>query len=99
MHLVKFFKGISITKKEKIKSTAYNIIGETEAMIINTIEFNRELNPENVTVAYFSPSAGTLQQEKAYDEKSFNKYEFDLDSSYKTLTKSHDMSEQKLNFY
>ena len=98
----KIIKAFQLLKKTNIKSTAYNIIGipgEDEEMIINTIEFNRELNPDNVTVAYFSPYAGTLQQEKAYDEKSFNKFEHDLDSSYKTQTKSKDMTDKMLNFY
>ena len=98
----RIIKAFYLLKKEGIKRTAYNIIGipnETEDMIINTIKFNRDLGPDNVTVAYFSPYAGTIQQEKAYNEKSFEKYEYDLDSSYKTLTKSSVMTIEKLNFY
>ena len=38
---------------------------QTEESILQTIEFNKLLNPDNITVAYYSPYVGTGQQKKA----------------------------------
>ena len=54
-----------LLRKNDIKCTAYNIIGipdQNEESILETIEFNRVLSPDNVTVAFFSPYLGTEQQ-------------------------------------
>ncbi len=56
-----------ILKKNEIKRTTYNVIGfpdQTEKSILQTIEFNKLLNPDNITVAYYSPYVGTGQQKK-----------------------------------
>jgi len=89
-------------KKAGIKRTSYNIIGlpeQTEQMIIDSIKLNRRLNPDNITVAFFSPYIGTIEQVKACNLKYFNEYENDVDGQLRTLSKSKVISPEKLNYY
>ena len=70
--------------------TAYNMIGladETEEMILDTIRFNQELELDNITVAYYSPYLGTIEQEKSAEQKSFQDYEYNVDGQLRTMTK------------
>ena len=56
--------------KNKIRGTAYNVIGfpgQDEASILQTIEFNKLLQPDNVTVAFYSPFIGTVEQRKSVE--------------------------------
>ncbi|OEJ63839.1 B12-binding domain-containing radical SAM protein [Magnetovibrio blakemorei] len=85
-----------------IKRTAYNIIGiphQNEASILDTIVFNRKLNPDNVTVAFFSPYLGTEQQQRGAEQNYFLDYEFDLDSQLRTMTHHSVLSSEILAFY
>jgi anaerobic magnesium-protoporphyrin IX monomethyl ester cyclase len=91
-----------ILKKAGIKRTSYNIIGlpnQTEQMILDSISLNRQLDPDNITVAFFSPYIGTSEQVKAHDLKYFDEYENDVDGQLRTLSKSALISPEKLNYY
>lgn len=91
-----------ILKKAGIKRTSYNIIGlpqQTEQMIIDSINLNRRLDPDNITVAFFSPYIGTTEQSKAHELNYFNEYENDVDGQLRTLSKSKVISPEKLNYY
>jgi len=91
-----------LLKEAGIKRTAYNILGlpgETEEMIHETIRFNKLLNPDNISVTFFSPFFGTGQQVKAKETKDFNEYEYDLDQGLRSLSKSVVLSRRLLEFY
>ena len=63
----KTINAFKLLKENNIKRTAYNIIGlpnQDENSILKTIEFNKILNPDNITVAYYSPYYGTKSQKK-----------------------------------
>ncbi len=92
----------SLLKQANIKRTAYNIIGlpdEDENMILQTIQFNTLLQPDNVTVAFYSPYQGTEQQLKATSIGDFNDYEMNVDGQVRTLSKSTKVSRELLEFY
>ena len=85
-----------------IRRTAYNIIGipdQVESSIIETIEFNRLLDPDNITVAFFSPYLGTEQQQMSSEKEYFLDYEFDLDSQLRTMTRHTHLGANLLSFY
>ncbi len=91
-----------LLKENGIKRTTYNVIGfpeQTEESILQTIEFNKLLNPDNITVAYYSPYVGTGQQKKGVDTKTFSEYEFDADSALRSKSKSKSLSTAKLDYY
>ncbi len=91
-----------LLKEAGIKRTAYNILGlpgETEEMIHETIRFNKLLNPDNISVTFFSPFFGTGQQVKAKETKDFDEYEYDLDQGLRSLSKSVVLSRRLLEFY
>lgn len=91
-----------ILKEAGIKRTSYNIIGlpnQTEQMILDSINLNRRLEPDNITVAFFSPYIGTTEQAKASNLNYFNEYENDVDGQLRTLSKSALISPEKLNYY
>ena len=89
-------------KDAGIKRTSYNIIGlpnETEDMIIETIKFNSLLQPDNITVAFYSPYLGTNLQEESEKLGDFNNYEYNVDNQLRTVTKSSSIDKNLLNFY
>ncbi len=89
-------------KEAGISRTAYNIIGlpdQTEESILETIDFNRLLDPDNVTVAFYSPYLGTDQQRVGAEKSYFLDYEFDLDSQLRTMTRHAVLSPATLAFY
>lgn len=98
----KIIEAFKLLKNAGIKRTAYNIIGlpnETEEMIIDTIKFNQKLEPDNITVAFYSPYLGTDSEVKSKKIGDFNNYEFDVDNQLRTVTKSHGVEKKKLEFY
>lgn len=98
----KIINAFDLLKKNNIKRTAYNIIGlpnQNEEMIIETINFNRILKPDNITVAYYSPYYGTLEQKKSYELGYFSNYEKNVDGQIRSLSKSKEISLDKLNYY
>ena len=87
----KIIDAFSLLKNAGIKRTSYNIIGlpnETEDMIIDTIKFNTILEPDNITVAFFSPYLGTNLHEESKNIGDFNDYEYNVDNQLRTVTKS-----------
>ena len=98
----KIVDAFSLLKNAKIKRTAYNIIGlpnETEDMILDTIKFNSILQPDNITVAFYSPYLGTNLQLESKKIGDFNDYEYNVDNQLRTVTKSSTIDKVTLNFY
>ena len=81
------------------RPTAQALPDQDEESIIETIEFNRILNPDNVTVAYYSPYLGTERQLRGKELGDFEEYEFDVDSSLRSTTKNKNVSSECLNYY
>ncbi len=98
----KIIDAFDMLKENGIKRTAYNIIGlpdQDEESILDTINFNKRLNPNNVTVAYYSPYLGTERQVRGKEVGDFGEYEFDVDSTFRSKTKNQKLSENLLNYY
>ena len=98
----KIINAFSLLKDANIKRTAYNIIGlpnETEDMILDTIRFNSILDPDNITVAFYSPYLGTNLQIESKEIGDFNEYEYNVDNQLRTVTKSSTIDKETLNFY
>jgi radical SAM superfamily enzyme YgiQ (UPF0313 family) len=98
----KILNAFRLLEEAGIKRTAYNIIGlpcQTEEMILNTINFNRRLKPDNVTVAFYSPYIGTREQIKSKEMGCFDDYEYNIDGQLRTVSKSTLVSKELLNFY
>lgn len=98
----KTIKAFELLKANGIKRTSYNVIGfpeQDEESILQTIEFNKILNPDNITIAYYSPYNGTGQQKKGVDNDIFEDYEFDADAALRSKSKSKKLSTEKLDFY
>lgn len=98
----KIIKAFDLLKKYNIKRTTYNIIGlpeQNEDSILDTINFNKLLNPENITVAFYTPYIGTTEQIKSTNMKYFDDYEFNLDPQLRSLSKDTLISLDKLIYY
>lgn len=98
----KIIEAFRLLRESGIKRTAYNIIGlpnETEKMIIDTIQFNRLLDPDNITIAFYSPYLGTSLEDKSKRLGYFDSYEFNVDGQLRTVTKSRYMPKNLLEFY
>ena len=99
----KTINAFKLLKKNNIKRTAYNIIGlpnQNEESILKTIEFNKILNPDNITVAYYSPYYGTKSQKKGNKLGIFDEYELDVDSALRSKSKADDtLPVSRLDFY
>ncbi len=95
-------RAFRLLREGGIRRTTYNIVGipeQTESSILETIAFNRALEPDNVTVAFFSPYLGTEQQRRGTEKSYFLDYEFDLDSQLRTMTRHAVLPEKLLAFY
>lgn len=91
-----------LLREAGIRRTAYNIIGipdQTEDSILDTVKFNYGIDPDNITVAFFSPYLGTEQQRQGAEKNYFLDYEFDLDSQLRTMTRHSRLSAELLAFY
>ena len=99
----KTINAFKLLKKNNIKRTAYNIIGlpnQKEESILKTIEFNKILNPDNITVAYYSPYYGTKSQKKGKELGLFDEYEADVDSALRSKSKADDtLPINRLDYY
>jgi len=85
-----------------IRRTAYNIIGmpeQDESMVLSTIQLNYELQPDNITVAFYSPLLGTDLQHKGVTIEDFEDYEYNIDAQLRTLSKSTSLTKEMLKFY
>ena len=98
----RIIEAFKILKDIGIKRTAYNVIGfpfQDEKSIKNTIKFNKILNPDNITVAFFSPYIGTQQQVSASISTEYSEYNFSLDGQIRTKSISSSLPSEILNFY
>lgn len=98
----KIINAFRLLKEAGIKRTSYNIIGlpeQDEESIIDTILFNRELDPDNMTVAFYSPYQGTAQQIKGKEIGYFDEYEFHVDGQLRTMSKDSLVDADTLCFY
>ena len=98
----RIIKAFKLLKDAGIKRTSYNIIGLPDAdeeSIWHTIEFNRLLDPDNVTVAFYSPYQGTAQQKKGNELGYFDEYEFHVDGQLRTMSRDSLVDPDLLVFY
>lgn len=92
----------AMLRENGIKRTAYNVIGfpgQDEKSIRETIELNRRLDPDNITVAFYTPFLGTALQVRAVEEGQFADYEFDLDAQLRTATNHSGLDRELLRYY
>ena len=68
-------------------------------MIKETIKFNQELKPDNITVAYYSPYYGTIEQKKSEITGDFQNYEQNVDGQLRSLSKNNLITRKKLEYY
>lgn len=95
-------RAFALLRDAGIRRTAYNIIGlpdQDEESILETVRFNRQIAPDNVTVAFYSPYLGTAQQRLGAEKQYFLDYEFDLDSQLRTMTRHSVLTPELLAFY
>ena len=98
----KIVNAFKLLRDNQINSSAYNIIGlpdQDEKSIIETIEFNKALNPSNITVAFYTPYLGTAEQKKSFSKNYFDEYEKNLDPQIRSLSKHSLLSKNKLEYY
>ena len=98
----KIIDAFKLLKENGIKRTSYNIIGapkQDEQSIIDTIEFNRLLQPDTLSIHYYTPYYGTKSHKDGVREGMFDDYEFDADTYIRSKSKSHDLTPEKLKFY
>ena len=98
----KTIEAFDILKKNNIKRTSYNVIGfpeQTEDSILNTIQLNKRLNPDNITLVFYSPYNGTGQHLAGVKENIFDDYEYSADAALRSKTKGKKLSLEKLNYY
>ena len=98
----RIIKAFKLLKEAGIKRTSYNIIGlpeQDEDSIKSTIEFNQLIDPDNVTVAFYSPYQGTAQQKKGNELGYFDEYEFHVDGQLRTMSRDTMVDPDTLCFY
>ena len=98
----KIIKAFKLLKENNIRRTSYNIIGlpdQDENSILETIEFNKFINPDNITVAFYTPYHGTPEQKKSFNKRYFSDYEKNLDAQLRSLSKGNLLNIEKLNYY
>ena len=67
--------------------------------ILNTIEFNKLLDPDNITVAFYSPYLGTNEQKKSTKLDYFKDYEKNVDGQLRSVSSGKLLSIKQLNYY
>ncbi len=98
----KIINAFELLRKNGIKRTSYNIIGlpnQTEDSVLSTIKFNKILDPDNITVAFYSPYLGTNEQKKSTKLNYFKDIENNVDSQLRSLSTGKNLSISKLNYY
>jgi len=99
---IKIINAFKLLRTEGIKRTAYNIIGlpeQTESMIKESILFNTLIDPDNITVAFYSPYIGTIEQIKSQEMNYFDDYEYNVDGQLRSVSKSSLVERELLEFY
>ena len=98
----KIINAFKLLRENRIKRTAYNIIGmpsQDEESIRETIAFNKLLMPDNISVHYYSPYYGTESHRNGVKEKLFDEYEYDADAYLRSKTKNKNLTQEKLRYY
>lgn len=98
----RILEAFTLLRENGIRRTAYNVIGfpgQDEASIRETIEMNRRLEPDNITVAFYTPFIGTELHSLAVAERQFQDYEFDLDAQLRTATRHSGLDREILRYY
>lgn len=98
----KTINAFKLLRKNNIMTTSYNVIGfpkQDEESIKHTIKFNKILNPDNITVAFYSPYYGTGQHKAGVKSGVFNEYEFSADSALRSTSRSIALTKEKLEYY
>ena len=96
----KIIRAFKILKKNKINTTAYNIIGlpeQSEDSIIDTIKLNRKIQPNVSSVAYYSAYEGTSLKKKSL--KFFDKNPVGMDAQIRGKILNHKLDIKVLDFY
>ena len=73
--------------------------GQTEEDILATIEFNKLINPDNITCSFYSPFLGTRTASKGLESNEYNAISKLSDSQLRSNTFSKNLNKEKLNFY
>lgn len=95
-------KAFKLLKDAGIKRTTYNVLGfrdQTEEMILDTIRFNRLLDPDNISTSFYSPYIGTAEHQRSVEQGYFAPYEYNLNDGLYSATKSRLVTKEKLQFY
>jgi radical SAM superfamily enzyme YgiQ (UPF0313 family) len=98
----KIIQAFKLLRKNGIKRTAYNVIGfpgQDEESIKETIKFNQILDPDNITVAFYTPYMGTEQSIAAVMQNYFAENEFDLDAQLRTVSRHSLLTIESLAYY
>jgi len=100
----KILNAFKLLKANNIKTTAYNVIGfpnQNENSIWETINLNKTLEPDNITVAFFSPYHGTNQQKEGNKLNLFDSNTPSVDNQLRTTQNEEKslISNEKLNYF
>ena len=98
----KIIRAFRILRENGIKATAYNVIGfpgQTEKSIIDTIKFNQKIEPDNITVAFYSPFQGTDLQRRSAAQGLFDEYSYSADPQLRTKSIEDESKITYLRFY
>ena len=98
----KIIRAFKLLKDAGIKRSSYNILGmpgQTEEDIKSTIEFNKLINPDNITVSFYSPFMGTRTANKGKETSEYNQNSSFSDSQLRSNTSSKNLDKEKLAFY
>ena len=66
---------------------------------MESIKFNRLIDPDNITVAFYSPYIGTTEQKKSHEMNYFDDYEYHVDGQLRSVSKSALVEKEVLEFY
>ncbi|MDA7623067.1 radical SAM protein, partial [bacterium] len=83
----KIVEAFKLLRANRIRRTAYNIIGlpdQTEEDILSTIQLNAMIDPDDITVAYYSPYVGTKMSKIAFDKGVYSASELYADGQIDT---------------
>ena len=64
--------------------------------MLDTIEFNRLLKPDSISLHYYSPYYGTQSHKDGVKEKMFEDYEYDADTYLRSKSRSATLTPLKL---
>ena len=93
--LEKIIRAFDLLDKAGIKRSSYNILGmpgQTEEDILATIEFNKRLKPDSITVSFYSPFLGTKTAQKGKMTMEYDGQSFLSDSQLRSNTFSEELS-------